>query len=69
MAAQAMMLGGHVRVGIEDNLEISRGVLAKSNGEMVERAVRLARELDREIATPDEARAMLGLKGKDKVNF
>ena len=69
MAARSMMMGGHVRVGIEDNLEIRAGVLAKSNAEMVERAVRLARELDREIATPDEARAMLGLKGRDKVNF
>jgi uncharacterized protein (DUF849 family) len=64
-----MMLGGHVRVGIEDNLEIRRGVLAKSNAELVEKAVRLARELDREIATPDEARAIIGLKGKDKVKF
>ena len=44
-------------------------MLAKSNGELVERAVRLARELDREIATPDEARAILKLKGIDKVNF
>ena len=64
-----MMMGGHVRVGIEDNLEIRRGVLAKSNAELVEKAVRLARELDREIATPDEARAIIGLKGKDKVKF
>jgi len=69
VAAQAMIMGGHVRVGIEDNLEIRRGVLTKSNAELVERAVRLARELDREIATPDEARAIIGLKGKDKVKF
>jgi len=43
--------------------------LAKSNAELVEKIVRIARELDREIATPDEARNILGLKGKDMVNF
>ena len=69
IAAQAMMMGGHVRVGMEDNFEIKPGVLAKSNAELVERAVRLAKELDRELATPEEARKMLNLKGKDKVNF
>lgn len=69
MAAMAMMMGGHVRVGIEDNIEIKRGVKARSNAELVERAVRLARELDRDLATPEEARKMLNLKGKDKVNF
>jgi 3-keto-5-aminohexanoate cleavage enzyme len=63
------MMGGHVRVGLEDNIYVSKGVLAKSNAELVEKAVRIARELDREIATPDEAREILGLKGKDKVNY
>jgi 3-keto-5-aminohexanoate cleavage enzyme len=63
------MMGGHVRVGLEDNIYVSKGVLAKSNAELVEKAVRIARELDREIATPDEAREILGLKGRDKVNF
>lgn len=69
MAAQAMMMGGHCRVGMEDNLYIHPGEMVKSNGQLVDRAVRLARELDREVASPDEARAMLNLKGKDNVNF
>lgn len=69
MAAMAMMMGGHARVGLEDNLFIERGVLAKSNAEQVEKAVRLAGEFGREIASPDEARQFLNLKGKDKVNF
>lgn len=59
----AMLLGGHARVGLEDNLYYSAGVLAKSNAELVARVVRIARELGREIATPDEAREMLGLTG------
>ena len=54
-------MGGHVRVGFEDNLYLEKGVLAKSNGEMVEKAVKLAKLLGREIATPDEAREILGL--------
>jgi uncharacterized protein (DUF849 family) len=69
LATLAMTMGGHVRVGLEDNIFISKGVLAKSNAELVEKAVRIAKELGREIATPDEARQILGLKGKDKVNF
>lgn len=67
--AVAMVMGGGVRVGMEDNIFIKRGVLAKSNVELVEKVVRIAKELGREIATPDEAREMLKLKGKDKVNF
>lgn len=62
MAALAIVMGGHVRVGFEDNTYISKGVLAKSNGELVEKVVRLAKELGREIATPNEAREILGLK-------
>jgi len=62
MAALAIVMGGHVRVGFEDNVYIDKGVLAKSNGELVERVVRLAKELGREIATPDEARQILSLK-------
>ena len=62
MAALAIVMGGHVRVGLEDNVYIEKGVLAKSNGELVEKVVRLAKELGREIATPDEAREILGLK-------
>lgn len=61
MAAMGIAMGGHVRVGFEDNVYLSRGVLAKSNGELVEKVVRLARELGREIATPDEARKILNL--------
>jgi uncharacterized protein (DUF849 family) len=69
LAALAIMMGGHARVGFEDNIFIEKGVLAKSNAVLVEKVVRIARELGREIATPDEARKMLGLKGKDKVNY
>lgn len=68
MAAMAIMLGGHVRVGLEDNIYIRRGVLA-TNAQLVEKVVRLAAEFERAIATPDEARAMLGLKGPAAVNF
>ncbi|MEM2840715.1 MAG: 3-keto-5-aminohexanoate cleavage protein, partial [Candidatus Bathyarchaeia archaeon] len=56
-----MMLGMHVRVGMEDNIYYARGVKAKSNAELVERAVRIAKELNRPIATPTEAREMLGI--------
>ncbi|MFH1032051.1 MAG: 3-keto-5-aminohexanoate cleavage protein [Chloroflexota bacterium] len=69
VATLGMMMGGHVRVGFEDNIFIERGVLAKSNAELVAKVVRIAKELGREIATPDEARKILGLKGKDKVNY
>ena len=55
-------------MGFEDNIFIEKGVLAKSNAELVEKLVRIARELGREITTPDEARKILGLKGKDKVD-
>lgn len=69
VATLAIMMGGHVRVGLEDNIFMDRGVLATSNAQLVEKAVRLARELGREIATPNEARRILGLKGKDLVSF
>jgi 3-keto-5-aminohexanoate cleavage enzyme len=62
MAAAAIAMGGNVRVGFEDNVYLEKGVLAKSNGELVAKVVRLAKELGREIATPAEAREMLGLK-------
>jgi len=61
LAAAAIIDGGHVRVGFEDNVYLSKGVLAKSNGELVAKVVRLARELGRDIATPSEARQILGL--------
>ncbi len=69
MGTQSFLLGGHARVGLEDNLYIGKGQLAKSNAEQVEKIVRIARELDCEPATPEEARQILGLKGLDKVAF
>lgn len=66
---QAGLLGGHVRVGLEDSLFIERGVLAASNAQQVVKIVRILREMGREPATPTEARAMLGLKGSDRVEF
>lgn len=62
LAAPAIVMGGNVRVGFEDNLYIEKGVLAKSNGELVAKVVRLAKELGREVATSAEARVILGLK-------
>jgi 3-keto-5-aminohexanoate cleavage enzyme len=64
MAAMAILMGGHVRVGFEDNIYISKGVRAKSNAELVEKIVRLAKELDREIAAPEEARRIFNLPPK-----
>jgi len=60
MAMMAMAMGGHVRVGLEDNIYYSKGILAKSNAQLVERVVRIAREFGREIATPADARNQLG---------
>ena len=62
LAAAAIVMGGNVRVGFEDNLYLERGVLAKSNGELVAKVVRLAKELGREVATSAEAREILNLK-------
>jgi 3-keto-5-aminohexanoate cleavage enzyme len=62
LAAHAIAMGGNVRVGFEDNLNLERGVPAKSNGELVAKVVRIAKELGREIATSAEAREILGLK-------
>ena len=62
MAMLGIIMGGHVRVGFEDNLYANRGVLANSNGELVEKIVRLAAELYRPVASPAEARKILGLK-------
>lgn len=66
---EAALLGGHVRVGLEDSLYLGRGRLASSNAEQVEKAVRILTELGREIATPAEAREMLELKGAGAVGF
>ena len=60
LAAPAIAMGGNVRVGFEDNLYLERGVLAKSNGELVAKVVRIAKELGRPIATSAEAREILG---------
>lgn len=61
LSTMALAMGGNIRVGMEDNVYYSHGVLAVSNAQLVERAVRIARELGREIATPEEARAMMHL--------
>jgi len=58
----AVLIGGNVRVGLEDNIYYSKGVLAKSNAEFVARIVKIAKEVGREIATPDEARRILGIE-------
>ena len=57
----AAMLGGHLRVGLEDNVYFRRGEKAKSNAQLVERAARIVRELNRDVATPAQARELLGL--------
>ena len=65
----AAVLGGNVRVGLEDSLYIGKGQLARSCAEQVRKIRRILDELSLEVATPDEARCMLGLKGKDAVAF
>jgi uncharacterized protein (DUF849 family) len=62
MLLQAWLLGGHVRVGLEDNIYLKKGVLAPDNASLVSKAVNLLTELDAEIATPAQAREILGLK-------
>ncbi len=69
IAAMAAGMGGNIRVGLEDSLWAAPGRLATSNAEQVVRARRLVEALGRSVATPGEARAMLGLKGKDRVEF
>src|SRR5210317_1015091 len=61
MSLMALVMGGHIRVGMEDNIYYSKGVLAKTNAQFVERIVRIAGEYGREVATPDEARRILSL--------
>ena len=68
-ATQAAMAGGNVRVGLEDSLHIGRGKLARSNAEQVLKIRHVLEELGHEIATPEEAREMLHLKGADQVGF
>ncbi|AQV97826.1 3-keto-5-aminohexanoate cleavage protein [Cupriavidus necator] len=67
LVTQAALMGGNVRVGLEDSLTVGAGQLAKSNAEQVSRIRDVLERLGFEIATPAEARQMLGLKGKDKV--
>ena len=62
LTTMAMILGGCIRVGMEDNIYYRKGELVKNNAQFVARAVRIARELNKEPATPDEARKILGLK-------
>ena len=69
LGAMAIGMFGHIRVGMEDNLYVRPGVLAKSNLDMVEDIKTIATICGRELATPDEAREILGLKGGDNVNF
>jgi uncharacterized protein (DUF849 family) len=69
LGAVGMAMGGHVRVGIEDNIFVKYKVLAKSNAELVEKIRKIAELFEREIATPDDARQILGLKGMSKVKF
>ncbi|MBF7015344.1 3-keto-5-aminohexanoate cleavage protein (plasmid) [Novosphingobium resinovorum] len=69
VAAMAAAMGGHVRVGLEDNLWLDKGQLAKSNAEQVTRVRQIIEGLGLEVATPDEAREILALKGADKVGF
>jgi uncharacterized protein (DUF849 family) len=69
IAAQSVALGGNVRVGLEDSLWIGPGKLAESNAQQVRAARQVIEGLGLEVATPDEARAILQLKGKDAVSF
>ena len=66
-ATMAAAMGGHVRVGLEDSLMIERGQLASSNAQQVLKIRRIVEDLGRSVATPDEARQMLGLKGAGRV--
>lgn len=69
MCTTSLLMGGNVRVGLEDSLYVEKGRIAKSNAEQVEKIIKIAREFDIEPATPDDVRQILGLKGLDKVNF
>lgn len=68
-ATQAALMGGNVRVGLEDSLMIDRGRLAASNAQQVDKIKRILKEYSLEPATPAEARELLGLKGGDRVEF
>ena len=68
-ATHNILLGGNARVGLEDSLMIERGKLATSNAQQVAKLVRIMTELGYSVATPDEARTRLKLKGADRTNF
>ena len=65
----SLLSGGHARVGLEDNLYIKKGVLAKSNAEQISKIIRISEEFGIEPATPEEARKILKLKGIEQVNY
>lgn len=69
MCTTSLIMGGNVRVGMEDSLYAGKGVMAKGSADQVEKIAHIAQELSIDIATPDEARQILGLKGLDKVNY
>jgi uncharacterized protein (DUF849 family) len=69
IGTQSLLIGGNCRVGLEDNLYLEKGLMARSNAEQVTKMVRIAKEFGIEAATPDETREILGLKGIDKVNY
>jgi uncharacterized protein (DUF849 family) len=69
MCTASLLMGGHARVGLEDNLYLEKGVLAKSSAEQVAKIIRIAKELGIQPATPDEARTILNLKGLENVNY
>jgi uncharacterized protein (DUF849 family) len=69
MCNAALLMGGFTRVGLEDSLFLEKGKMAKSSAQQVEKIIRIAKELGLEPATPDEARAILGLKGIEQVRF
>ena len=69
VASQAISMGGNIRVGLEDSIWIRKGELAQSNAQQVEKARQIVEGLGLQVATPDEAREILALKGGDRVNF
>ena len=69
VAAQAIALGGNIRVGLEDSLWLGPGKLAETNAQQVAKAKRLVEEFGLQVASPDDARELLQLKGGDRVAF
>ena len=68
MVATATVLGGHVRVGLEDNLYISRGKLASGNAQLVERAVKIIQSIGENVASPSQAREIFGLTEENNTS-